>query len=167
MIHQTLTNEESTSSDIEQVLSVNKTKNTPTCPANIHHCYVFMHTNTSSHQLVDRGANGGLDRSEMCVLNKTGHKINIIGIDNPELTGFDNVSAASLLATNQGKIIGIFHEYAHLGKDSSIHSPSQMEWYKVSIDDKSVKVGGTQHIQILEGYALPLSIKNARSWCTN
>ena len=35
-----------------------------------------------------------------------------------------------------------------------IHSPSQMEWHKISVDDKSIMVGGTQCIQTLDGYAL-------------
>ena len=48
-------------------------------------------TNHSLHRLIDRGANGGLAGSDMRVLNHTGHKINIVGIDNHELTGRDVV----------------------------------------------------------------------------
>ena len=59
----------------------------------------------------------------MCVIHKTHRKINISGIDNHEVTGLDVVTAATLLNTSLGKIIGIFNEYAYLGKGDypSIH----------------------------------------------
>ena len=81
----------------------------------------------------------------MRVLHHTGHNINIVGIDNHELTGLDVVTAASLLDTNLGKVIGIFNEYAFLGKGSSIHSPGQMEYFKTKVDDKSIKVNDWRH----------------------
>ena len=68
----------------------------------------------------------------MCVIHKTHRKINIQGIDNHE-------------------VIGIFNEYAHLVKGSSIHSSGQLEWFKTNVDEKSVKVGGTQLITTSDG----------------
>ena len=97
----------------------------------------------------------------MRVLHHTGHKINIVGIDNHELTGLDVVTAASLLDTNLGKVIGAFNEYAFLGKGNSIHSPGQMEYFKTKVDDKSIKVGGKQPLETLEGYAMPIIFKDA------
>ena len=64
--------------------------------------------------MVDRGANGGLAGSDVRVIHKTHRKINIQGIDNHEVTGLDVVTAATLLNTSQGKVIGIFNEYACL-----------------------------------------------------
>ena len=64
--------------------------------------------------MVDRGANGGLAGSDMRVIHKPHRKINIQGIDNHEVTGLDVVTAATLLNTSQGKVIGIFNEYAYL-----------------------------------------------------
>ena len=58
---------------------------------------------------VNRGANGGLAGSDMCVIHKPHRKINIQGIDNHEVTGLDVVTAATLLNTSQGKVIGIFN----------------------------------------------------------
>ena len=78
----------------------------------------------------------------MRVLHHTVHKINIVGIDNNELTGLDVVPAASLLDTNPGKVIDIFNEHAFTGKGNSIHSPGQMEYFKTKVDDNSIKVGG-------------------------
>ena len=116
--------------------------------------------------MVDRGANGGLAGSDMHVLHKTHRKINIQGIDNHEVTGLDVVTAATLLNTSQGKVIGIFNEYAYLGKGSSIHSSGQLEWFKTNVDEKSVKVGGTQLITTLDGYSVPLFIKDGLAYAT-
>ena len=103
----------------------------------------------------------------MRVIHKTHRKINIQGIDNYEVTGLDVVTAATLLNTSQGKVIGIFNEYAYLGKGSSIHSSGQLEWFKTNVDEKSVKVGGTQLITTLEGYSVPLLIKDGLAYATS
>ena len=123
-----------------------------------------MHTN---QQLVDRGGNGGLAGSDMRVIHKTHRNINIQGIDSHEVTGLDVVTAATLLNTSQGKVIGIFNEYAYLGKSSSIHSSGQLEWFKTNVDEKSVKVGGTQLITTLDGYSVPLLIKDGLAYATS
>ena len=98
---------------------------------------------------------------------QTPRKINIQGIDNHEVTGLDVVTAATLLNTSQGKVIGIFNEYAYLGKGSSIHSSGQLEWFKTNVDEKSVKVGGTQLITTLDGYSVPLLIKDGLAYATS
>ena len=81
-----------------------------------HQRYAFARVNQTNHQLIDRGANGGLAGADMRVLHTTPRKINIIGIDDHEMTGLNVVTAATLLDTQKGPIIGVFHEYAHLGK---------------------------------------------------
>ena len=103
----------------------------------------------------------------MRVIHKTQSKINIQGIDNHEVTGLDVVTAATLFNTSQGKVIGIFNEYAYLGKGSSIHSQGQLEWFKTNVDEKSVKVGGTQLITTLDGYSVPLLIKDGLAYATS
>ena len=117
--------------------------------------------------MVDHGANGGLAGSDMRVIHKPHRKINIQGIDNHEVTGLDVVTAATLLNTSQGKVIGIFNEYAYLGKGSSIHSSGQLEWFKTNVDEKSVKVGGTQLITTLDGYSVPLLIRDGLAYATS
>ena len=153
MVHQALINEASTSS-----VSSPKPNHTNLAKSGspLVHCAC---ANPSHQQLVDMGANSGLAGSDIHVLHKPMCKINILGIDNHDLSSLD-VTATSPLTTNNDKVIGMFHEYDHLGKGSSIHSPSQMEWCKVLVYGKSLKVGGTQHIQRLYGYALPLSMQN-------
>ena len=94
----------------------------------------------------------------MHVIHRTHRKINIQGIDNHEVT---------ILNTSQGKVIGIFNEYAYLGKGSSIHSSDELEWFKTNVDEKSVKVGGTQLITTLDGYSVPLLIKDGLAYATS
>ena len=153
---------ENDASDISNVLSVKRSRQIQVCQR-----YLFQHANHTNQQLVDRGANGGLAGSDMRVIPKPHRKINIQGIDNHEVTGLDVVTAATLLNTSQGKVIGIFNEYAYLGKGSSIHSSGQLEWFKTNVDEKSVKVGGTQLITTLDGYSVPLLIKDGLAYATS
>ena len=96
----------------------------------------------------------------MRVLHKPHRKINIVGIDDHELTGLNVVTAAALLNTQKGPIIGMFHEYAHLGKGKSIHAAGQREWFCCKIDDRSKVVGGAQRIETSDGYVIPLSTES-------
>ena len=138
MVHQSIHTSADDASDITKVLSAKRSRQIQVCKH-----YIFQHANHTNNQLVDRGANGGLAGSDMQVIYKTHRKINISGIDNHEVTGLDVVTAATLLNTSLGKVIGIFNEYAYLGKGSSIHSSGQLEWFKTLVDEKSIKVGGT------------------------
>ena len=87
----------------------------------------------------------------MRVLQKTHMKINIVRIDDHELTGLNVVTAAALLDTQKGPVIGIFHEYAHLGTGRSIHAAGQMEWFNCNVDDRSKVVVGAQRIETSDG----------------
>ena len=109
------TRRRSPSSDIDQVLSVNRA-NTRTLKTS----YIFTKakTNVSLHQLIDRGANGGLEGSYMRILHRTGCKINIVGIDNHEVTGLDVVTGASLIDTNQGKSLAYSMNMLSLVKET-------------------------------------------------
>ena len=162
MVHQSIHTSDDDASDISNVLSVKRSRQIQVCQ-----CYLFQHANHTNQQLVDHGANGGFAGSDMRVIHKTHRKINIQGIDNHEVTGLDVVTAATLLNTSQGKVIGIFNEYAYLGKGSSIHSSGQLEWFKTNVDEKSVKVGGTQLITTLDGYSVPLLIKDGLAYATS
>ena len=135
--------------DIQNVMSVSHAKRNISShdssrKIHIHQRYVFTRVNQSNHHLIDRGANGGLAGADMKVIHTTPRKINIVGIDDHELTGLNVVTAAALLDTQKGPIIGIFHEYAHLGKGKSIHASGQMEWFNCQVDDRSKIVGGAQ-----------------------
>ena len=162
MVHQSIHTSDDDASDITKVLSAKRSRQIQVCKH-----YIFQHANHTNNQLVDHGANGGLAGSDMRVIYKTHRKINISGIDNHEVNGLDVVTAATLLNTSLGKVIGIFNEYAHLGKGSSIHSSGQLEWFKTHVDEKSIKVGGTQLITTLDGYSVPLLIKDGLAYATS
>ena len=49
------------------------------------------------------------------------------------------------------------NEYACYGKGHTIHSSGQIEWFKNSVDDRSVQVGGKQRICTTDGYAMQLT----------
>ena len=151
--------------DIQNVMSVSHAKRNISSHDSsrhiqTHQSYVFVRVNQSNHHLIDRGANGGLAGADMRIIHTTPRKINIVGIDDHELTGLNVVTAAALLDTQKGPIIGAFHEYAHLGKGRSIHAAGQMEWFNCQVDDRSKIVGGAQRIETSEGYVIPLSIES-------
>ena len=151
--------------DIQNVMSVSYAKRNISSHESsrqiqTHQRYVFARVNQTNHQLIDRGANGGLAGADMRVIHTTPRKINIVGIDDHELTGLNVVTAATLLDTQKGPIIGVFHEYAHLGKGRSIHAAGQMEWFNLQVDDRSKLVGSAQSIQTSEGYVIPLSVES-------
>ena len=162
MVNRSINISDDDASDISNVFSVKRSHQIQVCQH-----YLFQHANHTNQQLVDCGANGGLAGSDVCVIRKTHRKINIQGIDNHEVTGLDVVTAATILITSQGIVIGIFNEYAYLGKGSSIHSSGQLEWFKTNVDEKSVKVGGTQLITTLDGYSVPLLIKDGLAYATS
>ena len=74
------------------------------------------------------------------------------------------VTAAALLDTQRGPIIGIFHEYGHLCKGRSIHAAGQMEWFNCKVDDRSKVVGGAQRIETSDGYVIPVSIESGLAY---
>ena len=164
LVHKCLAESGIDPTDIQNVMSVSHAKKSISShdssrTIHTHQRYVFTRVNQSNHHLIDRGANGGLAGADMRVIHTTPRKINIVGIDDHELTGLNVVTAAALLDTQKGPIIGVFHEYAHLGKGKSIHASGQMEWFNCQVDDRSKIVGGAQRIETPEGYVIPLSIE--------
>ena len=116
MAHQSINISDDDASDISNVFSVKRSSQIQVCQH-----YLFQHANHTNQQLVDHGANGGLAGSDMHGIHRTYRKIKIQDIDNHEVTGLDVVTAATLLNTPQGEVIGILNEYAYLWKGSSIH----------------------------------------------
>ena len=104
---------------------------------------------------------------DMRGIHRTYRKIKIQDIDNHEVADLDVVTTATLLNTSQGKVTGIFNEYAYLWKGSSIHSSGQLEWLQTHVHETSVKVGGTQLITTLDEYSVPLLIKDGLAYATS
>ena len=162
MAHQSINTSDAAAPDISNVLSVKRSSQIQVCQH-----YLFQHANHTNQQLVDHGAIEGLAGPDMHGIHRTYRKIKIQDIDNHEVADLDVVTAATLLNTPQGKVIGIFNEYAYLWKGSSIHSSGQLEWLQTNVDETSVKVGGTQLINTLDGYPVPLLIKDGLAYATS
>ena len=88
----------------------------------------------------------GLAGSDMRILSRSSRKCTVTGIDSHELQGLDVVQCTALVETNHGIIYLIMNEYACYGKGHTIHSSGQIEWFKNSVGDRSVQVGGKQRI---------------------
>ena len=133
---------------------------TPERSINHHFTYHTAQASQAKHgSLVDRGANGGLAGSDVRILSRSSRKCTVTGIDSSELQGLDMIQCASLEETNHGIVHLIMNEYACYGKGHTIHSSGQIEWFKNSVDDRSVQVGGKQRICTIHGYDMPLTCR--------
>jgi hypothetical protein len=127
--------------------------------------YTVAHTATSpTGAMLDRGANGGLGGIDMKVLEfVSGVYADVQGVADASVTDLPIVLGASLVEqTNRGPIIGLFPQYAYLGKGRTIHSAVQMEAFGLDVDEKPRKARhpGQQRIVTPDGYVIPLSIRN-------
>ena len=133
---------------------------TPERTINHHFTYHVAQASQVKHgSLVDRGANGGLAGSDVRILSRSSRKCTVTGIDSHELQGLDVVQCAALVETSHGIVNLIMNEYACYGRGHTIHSYGQIEWFKNSVDDRSVQVGGKQGICTIDGYAMPLTCR--------
>ena len=124
---------------------------------NHHYTYHVSQASQAKHgSLVNRGVNGGLAGSDVRILSRSSRKCTVTGIDSHELQGLDVVQCAAVVETNHGIVNLIMNEYAYYSKDCTIHSSGQIEWFKNSVDDRSVHVGGKQRIRTIDCYSMPL-----------
>jgi hypothetical protein len=144
--------------DIRRVMS--KTSTRTVKMADVSYTVSLNQQKATTYSLVDRGANGGVAGNDVRIIFKTNRTVDIRGIDNHQVTDIDIGTVGGVVQSQKGPIIAIMHQYALLNKGHSIHSPCQFESHKVTVDDKSVRAGGTQRIQTPDGYTIPLSIKD-------
>ena len=112
---------------------------TPERSINHHFTYHIAQASQAKYDsLVDRESNGGLAGSDVRVLSRSSRKCTVTGIDSHELQRLDVVQCAALVETNHGIANLIMNEYACYGKGHTIHSSGQIEWFKNSVDDRSV-----------------------------
>jgi hypothetical protein len=109
--------------------------------------------------LVDHGTNG-VAGNDVCVLFKTVSSVNIKGIDNTQFTNVPIETVGGLVSTEKVPVIANMHQYALLGKGSSIHSPCQLELHQNDVNDKFIHVnGGLQQNKTFDGYVIPLVVQ--------
>ena len=143
-----------------QVPSPQDPTRTPERSINHHSTYHIAQASQAKHgSQVGRGANGGLAGSDVRILSRSSRKCTVTRIDRHELQGLDVVQCAALVETNHGIVNLIMNEYACYGKGQTIHSSGQVEWFKNSVDDRYVQVGGKQRIGTIDGYAMPLTCR--------
>jgi hypothetical protein len=102
--------------------------------------------------------------SDVCIIFQTSCSVELRSIDNHQCTNIDIGAVGGAIQTHKGSIIGTMQKYTLLNKGPPIHFPCQFEWHKNDINDKSVNVPeGLQHIKTLDGYIIPLRIKDGFS----
>ena len=97
--------------------------------------------------------------SDVKILSRSSRKCTVTGIDSDELQGLHVVQCAALVETNHGIVNLIMNKYACYGKGHTIHSSGQIEWFKNSVDDRSVQVGGKPSVCTIGGYAMLLTCR--------
>ena len=159
--------------DIRNVLSTSKSKGNSKQEnhnpkeerilKNLEISYVVSNTTSSKKgSLIDRGANGGLAGKDVRIIchHDPPKYIDVSGINNHKVENLPVVTVGGVAPSNRGPVIVIMHQYAYLGKGSSIHSCVQLESYKLKVDDKAISHGGTQTIETIDGYTHPLDFNN-------
>ena len=126
---------------------------------NITYC-VSAHASRKRHgSLIDRGANGGVAGDDVRIIEQSPHrKVDIQGLDNHQVNSVPIVTAGGVMQTQHGDVIAVLHQYAYHGRGKTIHSSGQLEWYKNDVNDRSIKVGGLQRLQTIDGYTIPINI---------
>ena len=114
--------------------------------------------------LVDRGANGGFAGSDVRVLELSDRHADVSGIDDHTVKDVPIGTVVGLTKTQRGPVNLIMHQYAIYGKGKTIMSAPQMEHYGIKVDDKSVKIGGTQRLVTLEGFVIPLQFRDGLAY---
>ena len=122
--------------------------------------HVSQHERSKRGALVDRGANGGILGNDAHPFHEHQREVDVTGINNHELGGLKLVDASAKTTTQLGPVILILRQYAYHGLNRTIHSAGQIEHNKNKVDDRSMKVGGTQCIRTNDGYIIPLDIIN-------
>jgi hypothetical protein len=99
--------------------------------------------------------------ADVRVIFVTCQHVDVHGIHDHQIVRVPIVSAGGVISTQRGPVIAIMHQYAYTEKGATIHSCSQLEWYKNDVNDKSIKVpGGLQRIQTDDGYIIPINFKS-------
>ena len=116
--------------------------------------------------LIDRGANGGLAGNDVRVIcrHNPPRLIDVSGIGGHNVKNLEIVTAGGVVKSQRGEVIAILNQYALLGMGCTIHSSIQLEHYKIQVDDKSLRHGGTQTITTPDNYIHPLDFINGLAY---
>jgi hypothetical protein len=77
------------------------------------------------------------------------------------MTGKRHGIFCAVINTQLGRVLGIFHQYAHVPEQAkSIQSKCQFQAHGNLVGDTATIYGGPQRIDRSDGYQLPLSIRS-------
>ena len=115
-----------------------------------------------NHSLVDRRANGIVAGSDCIFIGGTfpERRVHVTGMDNHQVRDIIIGTVGAYVISNRGPIICIWNEAAYTGRNQTILSAIQMEYYKNKVDDRGIHSGGGQQITTADGFNIPLSIRN-------
>ena len=86
----------------------------------------------------------------------------VIGINDHTITGLPIETVLGIVDTHLSPVCVIMHQYAYHGKGKAIDSSIQNKHYANDVNDRSLRVrAGTQCLTTLDGYAIPLRIREA------
>jgi hypothetical protein len=122
---------------------------------------ISVSAHKSSHTgrtLIDQGANGGIAGNDVRIISTTGRTVNVTGIDNHQLCSIKIGTVGACADTQCGPAILIMYQYAIHQAHRTIHSCVQLEHFKNTVDDKSIKASGGQRLTTPDGYVIPIDI---------
>jgi hypothetical protein len=108
--------------------------------------------------LVDRGANGGIAGNDCRIISYSDRTVDVTGIANHQLTSIKIGTVGAYARSQRGPVILIMNQYAIFQEFRTIHSSVQLEHFRNTVDDRSIKAGGNQRITTNDGYVFPLDI---------
>ena len=122
-------------------------------------------TSVVTGSLMDNGANGGMAGDDVKILAYHDHdRAHVTGIAGNTLEDLPIVTAAGLIETTNGPVIGIFHQYAYHGKGKTIHSVPQIQHFDLHVDCTSRKRHGKQRVVTPDGWIIPLHVRNGLTY---
>jgi hypothetical protein len=99
--------------------------------------------------LMDGGTNGGIGGRDMKLMsyNTDGRRVNIGIAGDHQMTGKSIGTFCAVINTQLGRVLGIFHQYAHVPEQAkSIHSRCQFQAHGNLVGDTATIYGGPQGI---------------------
>jgi hypothetical protein len=127
------------------------------------HVNICYHIQSASRQnqhgsIIDGSANGGMSGSDVRVIEQSLLSADVIGLADHAVKDIPISTVAGVLTSSCGKIIGIFHHYAHLGTGKTIHSANKMRHFGIEISDTPLTLAVKQRIQHPDGSLYPLEM---------
>jgi hypothetical protein len=133
----------------------------------------LCHVNLNNHSrkslwqaLIDRGANGSISGNDSTKIAGTGTHIDLCSVDDYTVINLELVFAAATVESQVSPIIIIImNQCARMIDRKTTHSSGQMEHFKVTVNEKAFFITGeVPHIELLEGYRIPLSTINGLAY---